>query len=119
MPNLWAVPLLFRALNALLPLAALALWLAPQVTPVEAAATVHAARHATPAAHGAPAAALDALAEVEVERRLDPPSTAVPTVDDRPISRVSVTTPDPTALARTRGPIYRVRRSGQAHRSAP
>lgn len=119
MLNLWAVSLLARALNSLLPLAALALWLAPQVTPVDAAATVHAARNATPAAHGAPAVALDGLAEVELERRLDPPSTAPPPTRDRSITRASTSTPDPTVVARTRGPIYRVRRSGQAHRSAP
>lgn len=119
MPNLWAVHVIFRALNALLPLAALTLWLAPQVTPIEAAATVHAARNAAPAAHGAPAAALDALAEVELQHPVDPPAAVTPSRAGRSIDARAVATPDPATLARSRSPLYRVPRSGQAHRSAP
>lgn len=112
--------LLLRALNALLPLAALTLWLAPQLAPIDGAATVHAARSTTVDAHGAPAAAIDGVMEVEVDRRLDPPSAVAIAAPRAPVAAHGVAeAPDQTTLSRTRAPIYRVRRSGQAHRSAP
>lgn len=112
-----------RALpRALLPLALFAFWLAPGARPT-AAAPVAAAAHVD-----GPAVAIESLraaapsaplfAEVE-DPDPRPPLAARRALrpTDRPPPRAL--TLDPTTLARSRGPIYRVRRSGQAHRSAP
>lgn len=120
--NLMPVRPLVRLMRPLLPLALFAFWLLPTVRPATAAPVVRAV-HATTIAvdlHAtAPAVPSWTVgAEYQLPDHRPPAPLLLPARAIRPFA-AQVVALDPTTLSRSRAPIYRVRRSGQAHRSAP
>lgn len=120
--TLFAVRVISPALRALLPLALFAFWLLPSVSPVHAAPAVSAAR-ATTVSVGVVTQPLT-LHTRTLSAPLDPPDHRAPIALIPPARTVLRLLPpalgqDLTTRSRSRAPIYRVRRSGQAHRSAP
>lgn len=120
--TLIAVNLVTRALRALLPLGLFGFWLLPSVQTAEAAPAVRAVHDAAPAV-GLRAAPLvipgsDLAPEVELPQPRHPGHlpVAAPLAERAPHVTSAL---DPSTRSRSRAPIYRVRRSGQAHRSAP
>lgn len=106
------------AISALLPLGLLALWLAPTVEPVERTADVHGV-HADGPMFTIEASPL-ALADVEPPGLDDTPRRALtPRAIYTDRSKPRPPTLDAATRARSAGPLHRVLRSGQAHRSAP
>lgn len=120
--NLIAVQSLLRTLRPLLPLALFAFWLLPTVRPAAAAPVVRAV-HATTVSVDLHATT-PSVPGWTLGAELELPDHRPPAIPPGPVSASRrpaawLTALDPTTLPRSRAPIYRVRRSGQAHRSAP
>lgn len=122
-PILRGVTPIHRLLSALLPLGLFALWLVPASSAAPIAPTVHAVQTSarTVALRAAPGSTL--ATPLEAEAPADDPelrdAAAADEPEDHSPPRRPAITPDAPTRARSDGPIYRVRRSGQAHRSAP
>lgn len=123
-PILRGVNPLRRALGTVVALGLFALWLVPDAHTAAVTPTVHGVQASPPAAAAleAPPVLSGAFAS-EGEAPTGEPETHRPTA--RPpaaqctIPRRATLLPDGPTRARSAGPIYRVLRSGQAHRSAP
>lgn len=101
-----------------------ALWLVPSARTAAATPTVHGVQASAPAAAALEAPPVLGGAFVgEGEGPTGEPETHRPTARppaaQRPAPHRAALLPDGPTRARTAGPIYRVLRSGQAHRSAP